>query len=214
MNNIYIADAVKKVQQLHNHVLAAPNVILQLSQIAQNLKEQHEQGNEAVCVQLSNWHPQLIAKDNATILNHPLTLDESRLTIAREHGFQSWEEAEELGNKEFDIAFENTIDLLLNGEFENLKLAIENDERLLHRKSVYGHECTLLHYAGSNGVETRRQQVPLNLVEMVNYLIEKGADKEAKAKLYGGLQTTLALASTSAHPADAGIMDDLVEALS
>ncbi len=62
----------------------------------------------------------------------------------------------------------------------------------------------LLHYVGSNGVETRRQQVPLNLAEIARVLLERGADVNARARIYGGC-TTLALVSSSAHPREAGV---------
>ena len=43
---------------------------------------------------------------------------------------------------------------------------LASDPSLIHRRSSFGHRSTLLHYVGSNGVETYRQRVPMNLAEI------------------------------------------------
>ena len=67
----------------------------------------------------------------------------------------------------------------------------------------------MLHYLGANGVESHRQKTPRNAVEIARLLIDRGADIEAEADMYGGGQTTLALVQTSAHPAAPGVADAL-----
>jgi hypothetical protein len=64
---------------------------------------------------------------------------------------------------------------------------------------------TLLHYVGSNGVETYRQKVPLNLAEITRLLVDAGAHVNATANMYGGGSTALGLLVTSDHPAKAGV---------
>ena len=76
-------------------------------------------------------------------------------------------------------------------------------------RSQYGHRASLLNYAGSNGVEFWRQQVPLNLAEIVIYLLEAGADKNATMKVYGGEFNTFELLTTSIHPLRARIMEEM-----
>ena len=49
---------------------------------------------------------------------------------------------------------------------------------------------------------------------MIELLIKKGADKEVTANFYGGLYDTKTLAETSAHPKEAGILDEIMEVLS
>ena len=68
-------------------------------------------------------------------------------------------------------------------------------------------------YCGNNGVEFWRQQVPLNLKTIILFLLENGANKNATMSVYGGEFDTLSLLTTSAHPINAGILDELVEAL-
>jgi len=80
--------------------------------------------------------------------------------------------------------------------------------RLINERSVYNHRATLLHYIGSNGVETRRQIVPYNLPHLTKVLLELGADPHATAFLYQSQCTTLELLTTSAHPANAGVMTE------
>ena len=90
---------------------------------------------------------------------------------------------------------------------------MEENPDLIFQKSKFGHQATLLHYVASNGVEFWRQIVPHNLPEMISYLIEKGADKNAKMKVYGGEFSVLPLLESSAHPYAAGIADQMIEIL-
>jgi hypothetical protein len=71
----------------------------------------------------------------------------------------------------------------------------------------------LLHYVGSNGVETYRQKVPLNLAAITRLLVEAGADVNATANMYGGGSTALGLLVTSDHPAKAGVTADVLKVL-
>ena len=87
------------------------------------------------------------------------------------------------------------------------------DPSLVHRRSSFGHRSTLLHYVGSNGVETYRQRVPMNLAEITRLLVEAGADVNATANMYGGGSTTLGLLVTSDHPAKAGVTGDVRKVL-
>ena len=64
--------------------------------------------------------------------------------------------------------------------------------------------ATVLHYAGSNGVESYRQVVPLNLADIVDFLIRAGADPQAEATIYGG-STARALFESSTHPIQANV---------
>ena len=112
-----------------------------------------------------------------------------------------------------DPAFELAIDTLLNGDVEKLRGRLSRDPSLVHRRSAYGHRSTLLHYVGSNGVETYRQKVPLNLAEIARLLLEVGADVNGTADMYGGGTTTLGLLVTSDHPAKAGVTDDVRKVL-
>ena len=110
-------------------------------------------------------------------------------------------------------AFEFAVDTLLGGDVETLRSLLTGDPSLVRRRSGFGHRATLLHYVGSNGVETYRQRVPLNLAEITNLLVEAGADVNATAEMYGGGSTALGLLVTSDHPAKAGVCGDVLKVL-
>ena len=76
-------------------------------------------------------------------------------------------------------------------------------------RSQYGHSATLLHYAGTNGVESYRQVVPLNLAEIVDFLIAAGADQHSKANIYGG-STPRQLFESSKHSYESKVYKDVV----
>ena len=174
---------------------------------------EHKNGNSAVNIEISNWHPEFIGKDTETIMNSPFEIADAKLTIAKGYGFTDWDDVLERGDVKFNMAFEHAIDTMLNGNINSLKKQLKRNKSILSERSKYGHRATLLHYVSSNGIEIRRQKVPLNLVEITRLLIESGADKNAKAQIYNGEFTALELASSSAHPHDAGIMEDLIEVL-
>ena len=55
--------------------------------------------------------------------------------------------------------------------------------------------------------------MPLNLAEVAQTVLDAGADVNATAEMYGGGCTTIALLITSAFPAEAGVVDDVVKVL-
>ncbi len=217
MTEIYIHQEIERVIELHEPVIerttAETTVKEQLESLSDNLLAHFNKRNPAVTTEIKNWHPGFIGADRETILSAQFGIGDARETIARGHGFDGWPDVSERGTAQFNPAFERVIDTLLSGDFQSLKNQIELDQSLLTERSKYGHRATLLHYVSSNGVEMRRQRVPLNLPQMTRYLIAVGADRHSVANLYGGQFTALELASTSAHPSEAGIMTSLIDAL-
>ena len=121
-------------------------------------------------------------------------------------------DVEARGTSPPDRNFEITVDTLLSGDVERLRGLLSSDPSLIHQRSSFGHGSTLLHYVGSNGVETYRQRVPLNLADITRLLVDAGADVNATANMYGG-STTLGLLVTSDHPAKAGVTGDVHKVL-
>jgi ankyrin repeat protein len=88
-------------------------------------------------------------------------------------------------------------------------------------RSPREHRATLLHYAGSNGVEQYRQKCPKNIVRITKILLDAGSEIDAdldygraqKTYCERGGSTTLALAATSCHPAEAGVQIELMDIL-
>jgi len=146
-------------------------------------------------------------------MSSDFTLDDARQTIAREYGFADWSDVEARGAHPPGLEFELAVDTLLSGDVKKLRSLLKGDPSLVHQRSSFGHRSTLLHYVGSNGVETYRQRVPRNLAEIPRILIEAGADVNVEANMHGGSSTTLGQLVTSDHPAKAGVTGDVQKVL-
>ena len=214
---IYIHENTQKVYNLHKTAIEQidrnTTILAQLTAFADNLFAAWTTRNPVCKGQINNWHPDYIGKDLDFIFNANFTLADARLSIAKDCGFDNWEMVEQYGNITFNLTFEKAVNTLLAGDFVGLKKQIIQQPDLVQLRSSYGHQATLLHYAGSNGVEMWRQQTPYNLPEIVQLLLETGADKNAKMKVYGGEFTTWEMVATSAHPHEAGVVEALKEIL-
>lgn len=213
---VYVSEQVKEVERLHRDLLTDDVRRLpirdQLDRQAHRIVEGHKAGDRAVVTHITCWHPNLVCRSGDEIMRSTFTLDDARQTIAREYGFADWPDVEARGTYPPDPDFELAVDTLLLGDAEKLRGLLASDPSLIHRRSRFGHSSTLLHYVGSNGVETCRQRVPMNLAEITRLLVEAGADVNAKAEMYGG-STTLGLLVTSDHPAKAGVTGDVLKVL-
>jgi hypothetical protein len=98
---------------------------------------------------------------------------------------------------------------MLSGNLSSLKRLTGETPDLISARSQYGHGATLLHYAGTNGVESYRQVVPLNLPDIVEFLLASGADPASKANIYGG-NTPRELFETSKHSYESGVHHDVI----
>jgi hypothetical protein len=214
---VYLSDQVREVERLHRDLLTDSFRQLpirdQLDGQAHRIVEGHKAGNRAVATHITCWHPKLVCHSADDIMSSPFTLDDARQTIAREYGFANWSDVEARGTHPPGPDFELAVDTLLSGNVEKLRGLLSSNPSLIHRRSSFGHRSTLLHYVGSNGVETYRQRVPLNLVEITRLLVDAGADVNATAEMYGGGSTTVGLLTTSVHPAKAGVLEDVLKVL-
>lgn len=188
-----------------------PGVYQHLYALAGKLWEGIQQGNTDLFTEINNYHPQYLGKSAAEIRRLGLSLEDCRTTIANEYGFADWLEVERQKATRYDVIFEKAVNHLLNGKLERLKASVHQYPDLIKRRSVYGHRATILHYVASNGVELWRQKVPFNLPAITRFLLEAGADPEAKMNVYGGAFTTKALLSTSAHPLEAGLREEMMK---
>jgi ankyrin repeat protein len=100
----------------------------------------------------------------------------------------------------------------VNGDAATLKELLHHHPALITARSDRDHHAMLLHYTAANGVEDYRQRTPPNIVEITRMLLDAGAEVDAVGAMYGG-STTLGLAATSCHPANAGVQEALVDLL-
>ncbi|MCI4671529.1 MAG: hypothetical protein MRZ79_25525 [Bacteroidia bacterium] len=215
--SLYVPPSVLRIQQLHapiiDHPKAYSDISLQLEAFATISFEAWKSRDSLAWELISNFHPDYLGKAVEELHAPSLNMDDFLLMTCREHGFTNWDELQKMPSRQLDPAFEVAIDLLLSGHKEALRQHFRVFPRVVKQKSVYGHRATLLHYLSSNGIEMRRQFVPANLTEMIEILLEFGADKQAKMHVYGGDFTFWELYSTGAHPYAAGIDEGQVKSL-
>ena len=211
MNDIYICDAVRRVRELYasRPVSDFKTTFDLLLAHAEILLAAHGSKNQTATFQISNWHPIWVGKKADEILAADFTADDAELTLARELGFADMGDAQKRSS-EFDHSFEACVDMVLAGDLVGLKLQLAAKPSLTKQTSAFGHRATLLNYLGSNGVETWRQIVPMNIVEVAKVLIDAGADRSATMNVYGGQFDTIAMVDSSAHPKAAGVAKELL----
>lgn len=214
--SVYVDPDVREVQQLYDGLFDEQFYSLpirrQLELQAERMRNAHHNQNDSVCFQIASWHPTLVGKADAQILSSTFTMEDAKTTIAREYGFKGWNEVESIGEQPSDVDFEGAVNTMLSGGMSSLKEQIGRRPDLLRARSRYGHRATLLHYAGTNGVESYRQVVPLNLSDIIDFLIASGADHECQANIYGG-STFRALFESSKHSYESKVHNKVIESL-
>lgn len=214
MSLVYIDPDVQMVLDLHQSILADrysfSTILEQLSAFAENLETAYGKGRSEAIVELKNYHPKCVGQTTETILNTDLKHPDFLLTIAKEYGYQNWEEAERLTQISLDLSFESAVDLLLAGRETELKQLLQREPDLIRRQSRYQHQAGLIHYIGSNGVEIWRQVVPANIQSIAQLLLDCGADPAQSNRIYGGTAHVGDLINTSRHPWKAGVGAKLI----
>lgn len=145
-----------------------------------------------------------------------LTLETTRLAIARDHGYADWAAAREQAEIMVGTRFEAAADAIQWGELTVLRDLLDAHPPLIRARSPFPHHATLLHHVAANGIEVERQlQSPPNAPAIMRLLLERGAEPDALCDTYGGgrTQTTLVLLVSSCVPAVAGVQSDLVDEL-
>lgn len=216
MVEIYKSPLIKDLQTYYGELLypeVGTSILTYLQRIAGKLWEAIQNDLAFARMEISNYDPHYAGRAANVLPMQSMTLEDAYRTVACQYGFESWQNVENLGMLTLDTDFEKAVNLLLAGAETGLKEVLERRPTLVHSRSQFGHQATLLHYAASNGVEIWRQVVPLNLTQMVRLLLEKGASKQATMRVYGGHFDTLSLLKSSCHPYDAGIGLELEKAL-
>lgn len=152
----------------------------------------------------------------AAAQNARLDLDTAGLAVAKNHGYLDWADAAAHGHDTVDTMFETAADAIHAGDLDLLHRQLDEEPALVTMRSPFPHRQTLLHHVAANGIESERQrQSPPNASEVLQVLIDRGADPDATCDSYGGGPgtTTLCLLVSSAFPAAAGTQVPLVETL-
>lgn len=169
------------------------------------------------------WKP-LDLPDDA-IASAPLTIEDTRLALARAYSFRDWDA---LTRYVTDVSapgspvqqFEAAAEAVIDGNLSGLRAMLTVNPDLVRARSSRVtchdpaiHGATLLHYLGANGVEGYRQRSPTNAVDIATLLLERGAEVDALAGMYGGQYATLSMLISSTPPAEAGVQVPLVQLL-
>ena len=213
MTSIYIPPIVQQIRAYYGPILTHyeknQNLENHLILIAERMWIGLNKELDLVITQINNYHQSFLSKSKPEILAANLTKADCYDATAQGHGFKSWMDFKNSKSLPYFVPFEKAVDGFLCGDFELVKALITKCPAIISMKSPYAHRATLLHYAASNGVELWRQVVPSNIVEMTTYLLEKGANLEAKMNVYGGEFDPLSLLVSSAHPYAAGVVEPM-----
>src|SRR5262245_6749539 len=162
-------------------------------------------------------HPRFRGRPVAEVDAASLDPGDARLVVARQRGFDTWEDLAAFTGKLEDDAevarFEEAVEAVVEGNLEALRRMLGRHPELARARSPRRHHATLLHYVGANGVEGERQKTPGNAVAIVRALLEAGAEADATADMYGRPCTTMEMLVSSSPPADAGLQAELAGTL-
>jgi ankyrin repeat protein len=202
---------------------------------AKDLLKASKSHDPSVVSRLRRHHPRLRGRPDTNDRNDvtedevwrvKFSLADAQFIIAREHQFESWpkfaKEIEALNRKGSKTErFEAAVDAIVSGDLAALKQLLREYPELIRQRSTREHRGMLLHYVAANAVEGYRQKTPKNIVEIAEVLLKAGAEVDADLD-YGRVKkrypertgsTTLGLAATSCHPAEAGVQIELLEIL-
>lgn len=190
----------------------------QYQQQADELYAAYTAGDKKAVRQMKDGHPQWWRFQEAEFRKLNITPDDAQVVVAWYYSFNSWDDlttwiaaVTQPGSP--TARFETAVDAIVAGDIKTLGALLQEYPELISARSMRSHHSMLLHYTGTNGVESYRQRYPPNAVEVLQFLLDAGADVNAEAGMYGGGSTTLGLLATSIHPAKAGMMATMLEML-
>jgi hypothetical protein len=205
---------VQETLKLHQHILQNPDSYRTVKELicllADNLFKHLKSGDPKALKVIASFLPEFHKKMTSEIPSAGLGLEDCQLAIAKEYGYANWENALSESDQAFDKNFETAINLLVNGQIQELQSLLEKQPEILQQHSPFWHGAGLIHYIASNGVETWRQCVPHNLLEITSMLIDHGADPQMPNNIYGG-SNLINLIETSSHPHELGIAHQLIQ---
>lgn len=111
------------------------------------------------------------------------------------------------------LLFERAAAAIAAGDLDGLRHLLDEEPWLVRARSPRAHRAMLLHYCAANGVEEERQKTPPNAPDIMQLLLDRGADADATCHMYHGGANTLGLMLTSVHPVRSGLRTALAEVL-
>lgn len=210
-------DSTDNVDGAHSPVNTRIN-LEQSRKLAKGLLKAFKAGDRRALEQVRWNHPRFRKVPPAVFLSLEFTLADAQLVIARHHHIESWpkllQHVKSMERADPTVKrFEDAADAIISGNLPLLRQMLSESPELIRERSTRAHNSTLLHYVSANGVEGYRQITPPNIVDITRFLLDAGAEIDAKSNAYGGDSTTLGLVATSAHPRLAGVQIALIDLL-
>jgi len=190
---------------------------------AKDLLRDHAARSQAVAQRIREFHPRFTRATDAEIFDAQLSLSDTQLSIAREHGFPSWARlkrhienptlSDQLNlphhQRIEDATFRRAVDLLDAGDVAGLRAHLNQNPNLVHRHVVfeggnYFHSPTLLEFIAENPV--RRGTLPNNIVEVAKVILDAGPSPAT-------LNETLMLVATGSVPRECRLQLALIDLL-
>lgn len=194
-----------------------------LKQQAKDLIKAHAARTHAAAQLIREFHPQFRGAADATIFAAQFKLSDAQLTVAREHGFQSWTRLKRRIEKPApadrldlphherieDPVFRRAVDLIDTGDEAGLRAHLKQHPGLARRHVVfegmnYFHNPSLLEFIAENPI--RHNKMPENIAAVTEVILEAGVDQAA-------LDVTLALVSSGSVPEACGKQIPLIDLL-
>jgi len=190
----------------------------------EGLMRDRQAGDAGALQRVREFHPRFSGLADERIVESAFSLEDARLTIAREHGFSSWRRLEEhLANPQQDdldlphherIAdplFRSAVDALDGGDLERLRAVLEAHPHLARQRVAfeggnYFKDPALLEFVAEN--PTRRGSLPPNVVEIARAILDAGGKDDRRS-----VDETLALVASSDVARRCGVRAALIDLL-
>jgi hypothetical protein len=190
---------------------------------ARDLLKEHASRTPGSAQRIREFHPRFAGATDAEIFDAALTLSAAQLTIAREHGFESWPRLKRrveqpaqadgssgpIHERIEDAELRQAVDLLDAGDAAGLRLYLAQHPDLVHRRAIfeggnYFRNPSLLEFIAENPV--RHGTLPANIVEVARVVLDAGAGAEARDEALG-------LVATGRVPRECGVQERLIDLL-
>lgn len=215
MSRMYRHPSVQAVQRLHRHTLARSfsSVPDLLHALVTDIEQQQTEQTLAVATWLNHGHPEYQGYATHHIPFGQLPTADIQLAVARALGYTNWPQMISRQDT-IDPAFEEAVDHLIRGDQEQLADCLATNAQLIRQSSPFGHRAGLIHYLAFQGIEIWRQQVPDNVSEMADLLLQYGARPDQPHLIGGGRLALLRLIADSHVLESAGQTSALLEVFS
>lgn len=198
-----------------------------LKQQAKDLMKAHAARSLAAAQLIREFHPQFRGATDEAIFAAEFKLSGAQLTVAREHGFQSWTRLKRRIEKPVltdrldlphheriaDPDFRLAVDLIDAGDEAGLRAHLKQHPGLARRHVVfegmnYFHNPSLLEFIAENPI--RHNKMAENIVAITEVILEAGQKPKSDQ---AALDITLALVSSGSVPQACGKQIPLIDLL-